>query len=661
MIFPHVPANQQRAITGRGKSRLMKAIERSVESLLRRLHNIRGGRRLVRDYFVVSVILISGGLITNGLLESYFLYHGTREHISQLQNEIASGAAFKIEQFISEIEKTIRLLTKSQAIVHQGITPNYKVELQKLLFIAPPITEAVAIDESGTALAYVSRRRTFLSKDQNDIVSTAAFRQAIQGKTYFGPVEFLGGSEPYMTIGVPIERFSEEIIGVLQARVNLKYIWEIISAMQVGKAGYAYVLTRYGDLIAHPDLSLVLQRRNLAHLSQVKMAFSRPDSMANDLNGMVAESMMGEKIFSSHVFITNLDWAVFIEQPVEEAYEKLYAAIFRTSGLLLVGLGTAFLMSLFMVYRVIHPLETLRKGAELIGSGNLKHRIDIKAGSELEVLAHEFNKMTAALQEAQTGLEQKVAEKTKELREANLELEEMRRNLENWNQTLKVKIKEQVNELERAERLKRFFSPHVAEAVLNQKGGDLTQVHRREVTVVFIDLRGFTNFSDDHEPEEVMQLLRNYREVVGKLIFKYDGTLEHFAGDGIMVFFNDPLPRDDHTEQAVRMAIEVQTRIDRYRSEWQSKGYELDVGIGIATDFATIGTIGFEGRVEYGAVGSVTILASRLSSEAKGGQILTNQKTLARVENLVKAEPLGEMQLKGFIRPVSTFKISILK
>ncbi|MFH1722264.1 MAG: adenylate/guanylate cyclase domain-containing protein, partial [Candidatus Altiarchaeota archaeon] len=278
-----------------------------------------------------------------------------------------------------------------------------------------------------------------------------------------------------------------------------------------------------------------------------------------------------------------------------------------------------------------------------------------------EVLAEEFNKMTAALQEAYANLEQKVEKRTQELREANLKLEKARRDLEEWNQTLEDKVQKQVNELERAGRIKRFLSPQVAEAVLNSDSIDPFQTHRREVTVVFIDLRGFTIFSDSHEPEEVMQFLRKYHEEVGNFIFKYEGTLEHFAGDGIMVFFNDPLPREDHTELAVRMGIDVQARINALRPEWYRKGYELDVGIGIATGFATLGTIGFEGRMDYAAIGNVTIMASRLSSEAQGGQILTNRKTLAKIEGIVEAESLGEMQLKGFTRPVSAFNISKLK
>jgi len=548
----------------------------------------------------------------------------------------------------------MQMATKSREVVSKGLSPEFEFELRKLLLISPPITEALATDEGGFVNTQVSRLRTFLPENRRNLALTQAFQYAMKGTPYFSTVYFVQDSEPYMTIAIPIERFAGEIIGVLQTEVNLKYIWDLISSIHVGKAGYAYAVTRHGDLIAHPDISLVLQRRNLAFLDQVKESFSQSIQKVTRPIGMISENLEGKKVFSTHAFMPGLDWAVIIEQPIEEAYEKLYVSFFRTSGLLLLGLGMTLLASLFMAQRVIRPLETLRRGAELIGSGNLGHRLKINTGDELEVLAEEFNKMTTALQESYANLEQKVEKRTQELRDANLKLEE-------WNQTLEEKVQKQVNELERAGRIKRFLSPQVAEAVLNSDSIDPFQTHRREVTVVFIDLRGFTNFSDGHEPEEVMQFLRNYHEEIGNFIFKYEGTLEHFAGDGIMVFFNDPLPREDHTELAVRMSIAVQNRIKELRPKWQKKGYELDVGIGIATGFATLGTIGFEGRMDYGAIGNVTIMASRLSSEAKGGQILTNRNTLANIEGLVEAEFLGEMQLKGFSRPVSTFNISKLK
>jgi adenylate cyclase len=233
--------------------------------------------------------------------------------------------------------------------------------------------------------------------------------------------------------------------------------------------------------------------------------------------------------------------------------------------------------------------------------------------------------------------------------------------LEEWTQALVEKVRTHVDPLEGVTRLVRYLSPQVASAVLDSNNEDLFKIHRREITAVFIDLRGFTSFSDSAEPEDVAGLLRNYHSEMGQIIFKFEGTLEHFAGDGIMVFFNDPIPFEDHTERAVRMAVEMREKIKLLRNEWLKKGYDLDLGIGLVAGFATLGNIGFEGRMEYGAVGNVTNLASRLCNEAKGGQIVTNQKTLSKMEDFVEAERLGEMHLKGFARPVVAFNILNLK
>jgi len=205
-------------------------------------------------------------------------------------------------------------------------------------------------------------------------------------------------------------------------------------------------------------------------------------------------------------------------------------------------------------------------------------------------------------------------------------------------------------------RLKRYLSPQIAETILGDDK-NLFKSHRREITVVFLDLRGFTAFSDSTEPEEVMEVLRGYHAEMGRLIFQFDGTLVRFAGDGIMIFFNDPIPCADHTEKGVRMAIEMQDRVQELRKGWLKNGYDLDLGIGLAAGYATIGNIGFEGRMDYDAIGNVTNLAARLCGEAKGGQILIDRKTLSKIEELVDVETLGEFQLKGFSRPLPAFNI----
>jgi adenylate cyclase len=206
--------------------------------------------------------------------------------------------------------------------------------------------------------------------------------------------------------------------------------------------------------------------------------------------------------------------------------------------------------------------------------------------------------------------------------------------------------------------LSRFLSPQVAALVSTPEGEALLAGHRRQATAVFADLRGFTAFSDSAEPEEVLGVLREYHRMMGEQIVEHGGTLEHFAGDGMMVFFNDPVLQEDHVERAVRMAMAMRTRFAELATRWSKLGFELGLGIGIATGYATLGRIGFEGRYDYGMVGTAVIVASRLSSAAEANQILLNPRTHAAVESIVEVEPVGELQLKGFARPIPTVNVT---
>jgi adenylate cyclase len=240
---------------------------------------------------------------------------------------------------------------------------------------------------------------------------------------------------------------------------------------------------------------------------------------------------------------------------------------------------------------------------------------------------------------------------------AMMRLKEMHDTLEEWNRALTDTVRKQVDELERLARLKRYLSPQIAETILDQDD-DLFKTHRREITIVFLDLRGFTAFSDNAEPEEVMDFLRHYHGEMGKLVFKFEGTLERFVGDGIVVIFNDPIPCDNHAQKAVLMALDMRDRVKELRAAWLKKGYDLDLGVGFATGYATLGTMGFEGRMDYGTVGNLPNLAARLCAEAKGGQILTDQKTMSRLENTFDAESIQELSLKGISRPILAFNLT---
>ncbi|TMH67174.1 MAG: response regulator [Betaproteobacteria bacterium] len=230
-----------------------------------------------------------------------------------------------------------------------------------------------------------------------------------------------------------------------------------------------------------------------------------------------------------------------------------------------------------------------------------------------------------------------------------------------WNASLERRVAEQISELERVGRLRRFFSPQLADLIVNGGADDPLKSHRSEITVVFLDLRGFTAFAEVAEPEEVMGVLREYHQVTGKLILEYEGTLEHFTGDGITILFNDPVPIPNPSERAVRMALAIRENVGRMAKDWVKRGYELSLGIGIAQGFATIGAIGFEGRWDYSAIGTVTNLAARLCGEAPGDQILISQRVYAGVEPLLEVGPHEVMTLKGFRRPVIAYRVHGLK
>jgi adenylate cyclase len=233
--------------------------------------------------------------------------------------------------------------------------------------------------------------------------------------------------------------------------------------------------------------------------------------------------------------------------------------------------------------------------------------------------------------------------------------------LADLNKNLEHRVEDQVGQLERLGRLKRFFSPQLAELILSGGTEDPLKTHRREITVVFLDLRGFTAFAETAEPEDVMAVLHEYHAEMGKLVLQHEGTLERFTGDGMMIFFNDPVPVPNPAEQAVQMAAAMRQRVAELMVKWRKLDYELDFGVGIAQGYATIGAIGFEGRLDYGAIGTVTNLAARLCGEAKPGQILIPQRLLGSVENFVDAESVGELHLKGFHRPVTAYNIVGLK
>ena len=229
--------------------------------------------------------------------------------------------------------------------------------------------------------------------------------------------------------------------------------------------------------------------------------------------------------------------------------------------------------------------------------------------------------------------------------------------LEAWNRQLEERVESQVAALERATRLRRFLSPQMAELIIDSGDESILESHRREIVVVFCDLRQFTAFAESSEPEELMAVLSEYHAALGDLVFRYEGTLERFTGDGLMVVFNDPVPCDDAGLRAIRMAVAMRTRVRDLAESWSRHGHDLAFGVGVAQGYATLGRIGFEGRVEYTAIGTVVNLAARLCAVAKPWQILVTQRVLHGAEDLVVHSPVGDLELNGFSRPVRAFDV----
>ncbi len=329
---------------------------------------------------------------------------------------------------------------------------------------------------------------------------------------------------------------------------------------------------------------------------------------------------------AGYILSSNLDQAL-------KPFQTLQKTILII-GFIILFVGLVFTWTL--AKQIVKPLRLLVGATREVARGNYDVRVQSRSRDEVGELSEAFNHMIEGLREE----------------------ERMRGSLS----TYERRVQEQVAELERMRRLKGFFSPQLAELIVSSGGEELLKSHRREVTVVFLDLRGFTAFADAVEPEEVMGMLGEYHGEMGQLIVEYQATLERFTGDGMMVFFNDPVPIPNPEEQAVRMALAMRELVDtKLQARWVELGYDLGLGIGIASGYATLGMIGFEGRRDYGAIGSVTNLAARLCGEARAFQILVSQTFLNTVGTLVEVEFVSELTLKGFHRSITTYNILRLR
>jgi len=366
--------------------------------------------RLFAKYAALIVALVGVALLASAASSLYFSYRENQAHLIALQREKASAAAARIEQYILDIEHQLGWTALPQIGSDVDPLQQRRFEYLKLLRQVPAITEAAWIDAEGREQLRVSRLAMDVSGAAVDFTADPRFLETRSGKTWYSKVYFHKETEPYMTIARPAGRAGG---GVTVAEVNLKFVWDVVSRIRVGEAGIAFVIDATGVLIAHPDISLVLKKTDLAKLPQVlalTASASEELSTANDLSG--------REVLTAHARVPTLGWAVFVEIPLAEAYAPLYASLLRTTLLLFAGLIVAVLVSVYLARHMVTPIRALQRGAEKIGAGELDQRIEVRTGDELEALAEEFNTMAADLKASHVELERKVDERTGELREA---------------------------------------------------------------------------------------------------------------------------------------------------------------------------------------------------------------------------------------------------
>lgn len=569
-----------------------------------------GSRLFWKFASLLAVLVLSASVITFATSQ-WYAYRESCAAQFRLLREQALAASGRIEAFVGGIAHELGWVTQ---LPWSAQTPEMRVQdAVRLLRQAPAVSDLRLLDPAGREQVFVSRTELDRTGPGRDLAADPLFREARDAGSAFGPVTFRGGSEPFMTVAAagPGGR-----TGVAVADVNLKLVWDVIRRVRVGETGRAFVVDRDGRLVAHPDIDRVLRATDLSRLPHIREATGAPAGATGVRAGEAAVEAGedGAPALASWVAIPGLGWAVVAELPRTEADAPLRAAIGRTALLLLGGVAVSTGAGLLLARHLVGPIRLLGQGAARIGAGELGHRLVVRTGDELQVLAERFNAMSDALREAAA------------------------RN-------------------ERLGRLKRFLSPQLAELVNSSGGEDLLESHRRLVTVVFCDLRGFTRFANRAEPEAVMRVLNEYHAELGRLIFAFGGTLERYMGDGLMVLFNDPLPCPDPSVRAVRLAVAMRERVGRLSEAWARSGHALGFGIGIAEGVATLGRIGFEGRFDYSAIGTVCNLAARLCAAAEGGQILVDERVARQVGDAAPLAPVGNLSLKGFADPVPVFDV----
>jgi adenylate cyclase len=559
--------------------------------------------------FLATFLAVVVPLTFSGMSNAWFGYRAQCERLNQLLGAEARAAASRIEGFVDEIAGQLGWLV--QLPWSNELDERRRIDALRLLRQVPAIVNLTLVDGEGRERLFVSRIGLNRTEARTDRRTEPGVVGAKAHRIWFSDVTYQRGSEPHLTVALSGNRPSA---GIVLVEVNLKLIWDVISGIKVGETGHAYVLDRSGRLIAHPDISLVLRGADDATLAPFQAIRAAVAAAAGGMT--TGTDAQGIAVAAAAAPVPGVDWTVLVEQPLSEAFGPLYAALWRMVGLLICGSLLAAVLAFWLAHRMTGPIRLLQQGTERIGKGQLDHRIALHTGDELQQLAESFNSMAQGLSESR-------------LRQ------------------------------ERIAKLRRFLAPQVAELVDRAGEDDVLDGRRTNVVAFFGDLRGFTAFSAKASSEEVMSLLAEYHEALGRIVTERRATLTSYLGDGLMILVNAPFPVRDPALHALDMAAEIQNAVQALIVEWRCRGYEIGYGVGLAFGPATVGRIGYEGRYDYAAIGSVVNLASRLCSEAKDGEVLVDAAVAAAAGGRRSLTFLGPRPMKGYDGEVPVFRLDM--
>ena len=563
-------------------------------------------RPLFRKYFAVLSIAVAAPLVIHGAIEAWFGYRDQRELLDVRLRVEANSAAAKIVDFLDAVRNQLGWLV--QLPLQSSNLHEHRLDAQRLLRQVPAVVDVTRIDGQGREQLEVSRIGGDVIGSGQDFSAHPAFSLARRDRAWFGPVTLNRGSEPYMEVAVS---GNHAAAGLAMATINLKLIQEIVASIRVGDNGLVFIIGPTGRLVAHPEIERVLRAEVVAE------GRTRPHGPAVDGTPAVRAVVNREDVtvLQASMVIPDVNWTIVAEQPLAEAFEPIYAALWRTLALLVTALLAVTLTAFVLARRMVSPIRALEHGVDRIGAGQFQHRIRISTDDELEQLAERVNEMAD-----------------------DLALSRERQS--------------------RIVRLRQFLPRPVAEIIDGSGDEQLLEPRRAEVGVLFGDLRGFTTFADRTDPADVMRVVEDYYEAIGRCVTNRGATLTHFSGDGVMVVVNAPMPSPEPPGvEVVRLAQEMQLALRPLVARWRAQHFPMGFGIGVALGEATVGRLGFDGRHDYTAVGRVVNLASRLCGLADDGQVLVDEATASSLPAGIRLMPLGSKILKGFETPIEVSEI----